>query len=221
MRPARCRDTRTFYLDAGSEDLVAPLHLEFAARRAGRTILDYGCATGNYCVALRAAGFNCFGVDVNERYVARARERGVDARQAIPGEPIPYDDGAFDTVLLFEVLEHVGDYEFVLAEAKRVAGKNVLITVPNCGFVDALSQASVVPDHMLDIDHVNFFTREQLEQALAATFATYEIREREYRDTALYRALFPRPFAVALAALSRAGLVRAKFSYRLFAEGAI
>jgi SAM-dependent methyltransferase len=221
MAATRLRDTREFYLDPEAEGLVAPLHLAFATARAGPTVLDYGCATGNYCLALRDAGFECVGVDVNERYVERARQRGLDARLATPGAPIPLAAASVDTVLLFEVLEHVPEYEFVLSEAKRVARKNVLITVPNCGAVEGLARASVVPDHMLDVDHVNFFTRAQLDTSLAKVFPSYELREEEYRDSALYRFLFPPPVGLALAALARTGVVGRRFSYRLFAEARV
>jgi len=221
MEGVHLRDTRKFYLDASPEAFVAPGHVSFAKERAGREILDYGCATGNYCLTLAEAGFRCTGVDINESYAEKAREHGVNAHTIVAGRPLPFRNDSFDTVLLFEVLEHVPDYEFVLEEARRVARKNVLVTVPNCGEAPALLRASLVADHMLELDHVNFFTPETIERSLASIFRAYEIREEEYKDAAFFRLLLPRFFAAGLSVLARSGLLRKKFSYRIFAEALI
>lgn len=221
MEPVRLRDTRSFYLDAAAEQFVAPRHLEFVRERAGEELLDYGCATGDYCLALGKAGYRCTGVDVNAAYVELARERGVDAHLIRSGEQLPFSDRSFDTVLLFEVLEHVPEYEYVLREAKRVARRNVLITVPNCGSSTILRRASLAFDHMLDVDHVNFFTHTELEAILAQIFTSYDVREEEPIDIALYQLIFPRLVAAGFAFLGQSGLIKRKFSYRLFAEAHI
>jgi SAM-dependent methyltransferase len=221
MDSARPRDTRTFYLDLAPEEAVAPGHLQYAQEHAGREILDFGCAIGAYCLALSELGFACTGVDVNPAYVDRARARGVDAQLVKEGQPAPFPDGSFDTVLLFEVLEHVPNYEQVLREASRLATKSVLITVPNCAGVEALEGSGVMFDHMLDQDHVNFFTRELLDAALAAVFPAYEIEEREFVDRGLLSRLLPAVVSKPLSALCAAGLLGRRFSYRLFAHATV
>ncbi|MDQ3777658.1 MAG: class I SAM-dependent methyltransferase [Actinomycetota bacterium] len=214
----RLRDTRSFYLEAPPDMLVAPLLLGFARERAGHRVMDFGCAVGAYALALEQHGFSCAGVDVNPRYVARARENGLDAHEPDEDGRAPFPDASFDTVLLFEVLEHVPEYERVLREAKRLARTNVLITVPNCGELDRLVAASLVFDHVLDQDHVNFFTRASLEETLARVFSRVSVEEREYRDGAVARLLFPSLLAVPAAALFRLRILRPRLSYRLFAE---
>jgi 2-polyprenyl-3-methyl-5-hydroxy-6-metoxy-1,4-benzoquinol methylase len=221
MSSLRLRDTRTYYLDLSPEEAVAPGHVTFAQEHAGRSVLDFGCAIGAYCLALSRLGFACTGVDVNPAYVERARANGVDGRLVERGEPAPFPDASFDTVLLFEVLEHVPDYEQVLREAARLAKKNVLITVPNCAAVDALEGSGLVFDHMLDQDHLNFFTPATLGAALAANFPAHEVEQREFVDRGLLRRLLPAPIGKPLAALYAAGLVRQRFSYRLFARASV
>jgi 2-polyprenyl-3-methyl-5-hydroxy-6-metoxy-1,4-benzoquinol methylase len=217
----RLRDTRTYYLDLSPEEAVAPGHLHFAEEHAGRTVLDFGCAIGAYCLALSRLGFACTGVDVNPAYVERARASGVDAQLVERGETAPFPDASFDTVLLFEVLEHVPDYEQVLREAARLARKNVLITVPNCAGVQALEGSGLVFDHMLDQDHVNFFTPETLGAALSAIFPAHEVEQREFVDRGLLGRLLPAPIGKPLSALCVAGLIGRRFSYRLFARATV
>jgi ubiquinone/menaquinone biosynthesis C-methylase UbiE len=212
------RDTKSFYLAHEPEELVAAAHLKWVRERAGAEILDLGCGTGGYCLALAREGFRCTGADVNAAYVGRAREAGVDAHVIRPGEPLPFAERSFDTVLLFEVLEHVPDHAALLREARRVARRNVLVTVPNNGAEPLLRAASLAFDHMLDVDHVHFFTKESLEQALGTVFSDVRVEEREHKDLSVYLRTLPLPLAAALGAAVKLRLVRPRLSYRLFAE---
>jgi len=44
---------------------------------------------------------------------------------------LPFRDGAFDTVILDHILEHVVEPELTLSEAKRVAGKKIIVNLPD------------------------------------------------------------------------------------------
>ncbi|HUH15945.1 MAG TPA: class I SAM-dependent methyltransferase [Gaiellaceae bacterium] len=211
------RDTKSFYLDHEPGELVASALVSWAKERAGAEVLDLGCATGGYCLALSRLGFRCTGVDVNAAYVERAREAGVEARHVAPGDALPFADRSFDTVLLFEVLEHVADYASLLAEARRVARRNVLVTVPNNGAEPLLRAASLTFDHMLDVDHVNFFTEETLAKALSG-FSWFRVEQREHKDLSLLARLLPPPVALVVAGLVAVRLVRPRLSFRLYAE---
>ncbi|UPT73991.1 MAG: methyltransferase domain-containing protein [Elusimicrobiota bacterium] len=70
-------------------------------------ILDVGCGDGGFLGLAKFAGWSGVGVDYDERVIARAKERGLDAhaddlvrflKQQMPGE--------FDAAVLFDVLEH-------------------------------------------------------------------------------------------------------------------
>jgi SAM-dependent methyltransferase len=69
-------------------------------------------------------------VDADGAVVARFRSHLVD----VEARPLPHADGAFDTVLLCEVIEHfVADPVFALGEVHRVLapGGRLLLTTPN------------------------------------------------------------------------------------------
>lgn len=121
------RDTKNWYLE--KSNYASAALIEFAVQFAGKKILDAGCATGEYCVKLSELGFECTGVDINPAYVAKAKTIGIDA-YVMDGRSLKFPDNSFDTILLFEVLEHVNNPEDILKEAKRVTRKNILITVP-------------------------------------------------------------------------------------------
>lgn len=166
------RDTTTVYVDAPPSAPGYEL-MKFAQKHAGREILDLGCATGMYCLALTNLGYSVKGADVNARYVDIAKERGVDA-YLIQGS-VPFPDKSFDTVILFEVMEHLPEPDKVLVEAKRLARTNVLITTPNSEGVDALQARGLLFEHFADLDHKNFFTEKSLGSLLAPHFSSVTV----------------------------------------------
>ncbi len=170
------RNSKKYYLNARntvSDDLI-----DFALKNSGKDVLDIGCATGEYCLELKKHGLKCTGIDINQSYVTMANKNNVEAYQMDAGD-LKFKDNSFDTVLLFEVLEHVTTPEAVLKEAKRVARNNILLTVPNCtGFNELVSHALTF-EHMLDETHVNFFTKKSLEGLLSEIFNDFKVEERE------------------------------------------
>lgn len=176
LRESIFRDTKKWYAEAKASVASEKL-INFCQQYAGESILDLGCATGDYCLELGRLGFKCVGVDVNEEYIRIAKEKGVNAY--VVKEQLPFEDKSFDTVIIFEVLEHVQSPGRLLGEAKRVAKKNILITVPNCGDIEALRDYGLTYEHFLETDHMNFFTKRNLEDLLREYFRKFEVEEEE------------------------------------------
>lgn len=102
------------------------------ARRVKGTILDVGGGEGVVGEHYPSAPHI---IDISSTRVERARERGHvasvgDARR------LPFDDNSFDTVVLGEVLEHIGDPGPAFAEAFRVARERVVVSLPLNGWED-------------------------------------------------------------------------------------
>lgn len=104
-------------------------HLEFPATSAmipdveGMRVLDAGCGTGVYTAFLADRGAEVVGVDVSEEMLSHAREAVGDRaefRRADLGEPLPFEDGAFDGVVSALALGYVEDWDAVFAEFARV-----------------------------------------------------------------------------------------------------
>lgn len=89
----------------------------------GQTVLDIGTSDGRLARELLRAepSLTITGIDLQPR-----------PRSYIPvikasGHAVPFDDDAFDTVMLIDVLHHDDDPEGILREAVRVARGRVLI----------------------------------------------------------------------------------------------
>jgi SAM-dependent methyltransferase len=96
---------------------------KWAPEITGR-ILDVGCGTKPYR--------NYFQV---EHYIGLEVDQGrlrPDVEFTYDGGKFPFGDAAFDSVVSFQVLEHVRDPVFFVSEIRRVVkpGGRVLITVP-------------------------------------------------------------------------------------------
>ncbi|HLH30089.1 MAG TPA: methyltransferase domain-containing protein, partial [Terriglobia bacterium] len=78
--------------------------VRFARSHAGKIVLDLGCGFAAYSSALAREGFKCFGCDINLTYLRKAAAAGVAVTNV--DSVLPFPDKAFDTVLIFEVLEH-------------------------------------------------------------------------------------------------------------------
>lgn len=92
-------------------------------------VLDMGCGIG--IVGMFIPTY--WGVDWSEAALKIAREdnpHGTFHRLDLHTDRIPYDDKFFETVLLQEIIEHLDDYSHCLSEAKRLARKRIVITVP-------------------------------------------------------------------------------------------
>ncbi len=215
IRRAVFRDPKTYY--ANDETVrPAPRLLAFARKHAGPSILDLGCARGGICLALSGHGFRVQGADLNPEYVRIARERGVDAR-LIAGR-LPFADAEFDSVLLFEVLEHAADPHAVLSEAKRIARKNVLMTVPNRERHKERRQRGLLFEHFADLAHRQFYTARSLRELLAAHFVAVRVtRGDPLNPLAL---VGNRRLRFAARAAWRIRLIRPRYNFRLYAVAA-
>jgi SAM-dependent methyltransferase len=189
----------------------------FAAEHAGRQILDLGCGYGAYSLALQSDGRWCVGSDINLEYLKSAASAGLPVVAAEGALPFP--DKSFDTVLLFEVIEHVPQIRDVLKEAFRVARKNVLVTVPNAEDLELLKGNDVTYAHILSSDHVHFFDPEGLRELLT----TYGSEIQVERGDPIYPFWFLSRSGgyYALRVLYRAGLVKPRFFTRLYAVASV
>jgi len=88
-------------------------------------VLDVGCGTGNYIIALeKAIGCSCWGVDPSKQMLTEAKVRNPNVHISIGrAEQLPYPAGFFDLVFSVDVIHHVSGRPAYSREAYRVLKK--------------------------------------------------------------------------------------------------
>ena len=149
-----------------------PAIVDLANALLGESILDFGCGTGDLVARLRAMGRDAVGIEI-DRPAIRAHMSAAAAPflKLYDGSlPLPYPDRAFDSVIATEVVEHVEDPHAVARELMRVARTSIFITVPDISAIPLSSPTNMVPWHLLEGSHVNFFNAKSLATLFAPHF---------------------------------------------------
>ncbi len=140
-----------------------------------RRVIDVGCGLGSYGRSLFAEGYGWMGAEIDATDCAELSRLGLPHRH-VDGNTLPFADGAFDAALCLEVLEHIDEPRAFLREVRRVAPKQLIVSVPNCELLGYLWDHLATPWHMLESTHVNFFTRWSLGNLLREFYPRVELR---------------------------------------------
>ncbi len=101
-------------------------------------ILDIGTRFGSFVQALSAAGYaQAYGIDVDPGPIRQGKSVHADIAsrlQNYDGKAIPFPDGNFDVVTMFDVIEHIPEVDrFLKQEVCRVLrpGGKLIFQTPN------------------------------------------------------------------------------------------
>ncbi len=106
-----------------------PAHrkIEFVEEYAiGSTLLDVGCAQGWYSKRAQEKGMEVLATDLDNFMVVD----GIPFMTIHPDQIDPRNGKKYDTVVMFDVLEHIKDEEAAMQELVDVGARRVLLSVP-------------------------------------------------------------------------------------------
>jgi SAM-dependent methyltransferase len=149
--------------DVGWQASPSRLKLDYLQRYAsGQTALDLGCGRGWYASALADMGLAVTAIDQTNR----VDDPRITVLEQPISVPLPFPDGAFDTVLMFDILEHLPDEAGILGEVARVCRRRLILSVPHAddGF---LPRYGLTYLHHTDKTHLRLYTPDSLRGRLA------------------------------------------------------
>jgi 2-polyprenyl-3-methyl-5-hydroxy-6-metoxy-1,4-benzoquinol methylase len=156
--------------------------------------LDFGCGMGALISQLRQHSIQADGLELDRPDIRKYLLPAVSAYVTLydGSFPAPYPDKSYENVICSEVLEHIPNYEAALQEMVRIARSHLMITVPDIEAIPLLHKHDLVPWHLLESTHVNFFNHRSLHKLLAAYFQKVElmrIRPAEVNGTIYWNTL--------------------------------
>ncbi|HYI94504.1 MAG TPA: methyltransferase domain-containing protein [Bryobacteraceae bacterium] len=141
----------------------------------GAAVLDAGCGTGYGSHALSSDALRVVGIDLSEEATRYAADHYPALNQRwLTGSctELPFGDATFDTVVAFEVIEHLHDWPKLLIEAKRVLKPQgvFMVSTPNkIVYSETRGDAGPNPFHEHEFEYTEF------RAALTAFFPYVEI----------------------------------------------
>ena len=142
---------------------------------ASASVVDVGCGAGAYGPALIDAGHQWLGLEIDLACLEILSRRNLPHRAVQSDAAFPCRDEEFDHAICIEVLEHIEEADAFLREIVRSIRGRSLFSVPNIEVLPYFSDWQVVPWHLLEADHKNFFTRTNLHGLLARHFQRVEV----------------------------------------------
>lgn len=160
--------------------------LEVVLKYSGVKVLDVGCSSGSYVKYLYYKGYDAYGCDIlsdpNWGVEMKSRLKVADINK------LPYKNNSFDTLLLFDILEHIKEPELVLKKLSKLVKKNLILTVPNCDQPEEFRTSGLAFHHWIDRTHVQFFRKESIRKILNRN--GYKVILVEFIDPAMPETLF-------------------------------
>lgn len=132
---------------------------ELAFKHAGKSILDVGCGTCQLYNYLKNRGWKgtYYGIDV-KRYEGFNYMKEINL---IIGDAFEIEFPKVDTVILYNILEHIDKPKTLLKKALDAAIKNVLINVPKRN--EDMWKYGIIEYHQLDKTHKHCgFSKEEV-----------------------------------------------------------
>lgn len=152
----------------------------------GNEVLDLGCGPGLYSKYLDSKGLSVTAIDQEDMIEGKS---GINfLSQKVP--PIPLPKNSCDTVLMFDLLEHVEREDELLSEIKRVTRQRIILSVPsdNDGVLPKFGLAHV---HHVDKTHKREYNPRKLENILKKhNFQIKHIEPQTPRSVPLVAAAF-------------------------------
>jgi ubiquinone/menaquinone biosynthesis C-methylase UbiE len=135
--------------------------------------LDIGCNTGALVGYLTSIGRHAEGIDNSEQHIEEARRTFPSATFHLGTDLTQFTDGQFDSVVAWNVLEHIPEDEEALRQFLRIARENVIISVPKEDDL-SLPYSRVTYRPYVDPTHLHYYTRESV-SAMVKRIGEYSV----------------------------------------------
>lgn len=177
-----------------SKSLTGQAFLMSHVRLSGKRFLELGCADGALLHFAKEAGAKAVkGLELSSFAAKYGIENyGVDIHIG-NCQQLPFEDGSFDVVAAFDLVEHVLDPAELFLEISRVlcSGGIFIGVSPNLGSYFGYGQKNI--GFQMCMEHVNYFTLESMKRC--GSLHGLELTFHQYQGIPLSLESYPRPMS--------------------------
>lgn len=148
--------------------------------RTSIRLLDVGCSNGVFVHIANSLGIQAEGVDPSPKAVEDGVKKGLKLHQGYL-QDIAFEDGSFDVVTMYEVIEHVANSTDLIRECARILRPGGLLLI-GTGNVNSWTRYirrgkwDFLNDH---VGHINFFSPQSL-KIVAPRFGFHMVKVSTY-----------------------------------------
>jgi len=98
-----------------------------------RSLLDFGCGTGNFLLKAESVVSRTHGVELENRLTCHYKEKDLIVYRSLSEIPEKFRHGGYDIITAFHVLEHIVDPKSILTELSQILTDDgqVIVEVPS------------------------------------------------------------------------------------------
>jgi 2-polyprenyl-3-methyl-5-hydroxy-6-metoxy-1,4-benzoquinol methylase len=126
-------------------------------RKTGR-LLDIGCGIGFFLDVAKKRGWEVYGTEYSERLIGLLREKGITIHEG-PLNSKNYEEGFFDVVTSFEVIEHINNPTNEINQIGKLIRKGGLVYITTPNFNSLLRKRLKIQYNVINYpEHLSYYT---------------------------------------------------------------
>ncbi len=126
-------------------------------RKTGR-LLDIGCGIGFFLDEAKKRGWAVYGTEYSERLIGLLREKGITIHEGQLNSE-NYEEGFFDVVTSFEVIEHINNPTSEVTEINKLIRKGGLVYLTTPNFNSLLRRKLKIQYNVINYpEHLSYYT---------------------------------------------------------------
>jgi 2-polyprenyl-3-methyl-5-hydroxy-6-metoxy-1,4-benzoquinol methylase len=126
-------------------------------RKTGR-LLDIGCGIGFFLDEAKKRGWAVYGTEYSERLIGLLREKGITIHEGQLNSE-NYEEGFFDVVTSFEVIEHINNPTSEVTEINKLIRKGGLVYLTTPNFNSLLRRKLKIKYNVINYpEHLSYYT---------------------------------------------------------------
>jgi ubiquinone/menaquinone biosynthesis C-methylase UbiE len=161
---------------------MASLRLALLKEQAtGGSLLEIGCATGEFLEQSKDGGFDVLGIDTSERYSEYAKEKGLNIRTC-KVESLVSEAQTFEIATMFHLFEHIENPDVFLRNVSNVLTENGLLMIVLPNLASRTDRFFRYLSHTFhQADHLYFYDKNTLSRLLESNgFDVVAAQSKEY-----------------------------------------